>query len=221
MERKKAPASVRNKERSKQKFLNAVGEILKKEGYTGLKINHIAATAGVDKTMIYSCFGGLEGLLDAYIRSVDFWSNVGIDRVPQEITDGGEALATSLLMAQSKAVFAEKELQKILLWRLSEPRKSLEKMTEQQEKAGELLFQHITDPYFGENAGALRAVMAILVSGLYHLNLYAAVNGSVFCGIDLASESGRAAIDDAVSFLVSQTFKNLKPGVPGTEEQDS
>ncbi|RTZ46386.1 TetR/AcrR family transcriptional regulator [Chryseobacterium arthrosphaerae] len=49
MERKSAAGSIRNKERSKKKFLDAVGKILKTKGYAGLKVNDIAATAGVDK----------------------------------------------------------------------------------------------------------------------------------------------------------------------------
>ena len=64
MERKAVAGNIRNKERSKEKFLEAVGKILETKGYSGLKVNDIAATAGVDKKMIYNYFGGTDQLID-------------------------------------------------------------------------------------------------------------------------------------------------------------
>ncbi len=85
MERKSAAGSIRNKERSKKKFLDAVGKILKTKGYAGLKVNDIAATAGVDKKMIYTYFGGMDGLIDEYIRSQDYWIKVTTDKIDKII----------------------------------------------------------------------------------------------------------------------------------------
>lgn len=208
MERKAAAGSIRNKERSKKKFLDAVGKILKTKGYAGLKVNDIAATAGVDKKMIYTYFGGMDGLLDEYIRSQDYWSNVSTDSVPPEINDGGKAFTEEMLFAQFDYVFKNKEMQKMLLWRLSEQRKSLTKLNDLQEASGELLFAAVSDPYFKEHSEDFRAIMAVLISGLYFLNLDT-VNGSVFCGVDVATEEGRDKIKKAVSFLVKQTYENM------------
>ena len=46
---KTIPAKIRNKENSKQQFLDAVGKILRTEGYSALKINNIASITGLDK----------------------------------------------------------------------------------------------------------------------------------------------------------------------------
>ncbi|MDQ0064422.1 TetR/AcrR family transcriptional regulator [Chryseobacterium lathyri] len=209
MERKSAAGSVRNKERSKKKFLDAVGKILKTKGYAALKINDIAATAGVDKKMIYTYFGGMDGLMDEYIRSQDYWSNVTTETMMPDPKDGGKAFTEAMLLQQFDYVYNNKELQKLLLWRLSESRKSLTKLTNMQEENGETLFKLIIDPHFGERSQDFRAISAILVSGLYYLNMYASVNGSVFCGIDLNTDDGRDKIKKAVSFLIEQTYENL------------
>ncbi|KAA2243831.1 TetR/AcrR family transcriptional regulator [Chitinophaga agrisoli] len=209
MERKPVAGAIRNKERSKKKFLSAVGKILKTKGYQGLRVNDIATTAGLDKKMIYSYFGGTDQLIDEYIRSQDFWSNIKEDKIPAGIKDGGKAFSENMLLSQFDYVFKNKELQKILLWRLSEKRKSLKKLTDVQEKNGEALFRNIMDPHFGDNDKQFRAVMAILVSGIYYLNLYAAVNGSVFCGLDMKSEEGRDEVKKALSFLVERTYGGL------------
>lgn len=206
MERKTPSSKEQSKEKSKQKLLAAVGKILKNKGFSGLKVNDIAATAGLDKKLIYKYFGGTDQLLDAYLSSKDFWSNVKGERVPKEITDGGHELSKALISEQFDYMFRDKEYQKIILWRLSEQRKALQRLTVNQEKVGEVILQNITDPYFGSNADLYRAVMAILVSGVYYLNLTTDVNGSIFCGLDMNDENGRAKIKEALHFLIDKTY---------------
>lgn len=209
MERKSASGSIRNKERSKKKFLDAVGRILKTKGYAGLKVNDIAATAGVDKKMIYTYFGGMDGLMDEYIRSQDYWSKVTPDKVMLDIEDGGRSFIEEMLLLQFDYVYNNKESQKLLLWSLSESRKSLKKLTDTQEENGEHIFKNILDPHFGDHSEDFRAVLAIMVSGLYYLNMYSSVNGSIFCGLDINTTAGRDKIKKAVSFLIEQSYENL------------
>ncbi|AZA84139.1 TetR/AcrR family transcriptional regulator [Chryseobacterium lactis] len=212
MERKSAAGSIRNKERSKKKFLDAVGKILKTKGYTGLKVNDIAATAGVDKKMIYTYFGGIDGLMDEYIRSQDYWSKTTseeIGKMNPRTDDGGRSFAEELLLAQYEYVYNNKETQKLLLWRLSESRKELKKMTDTQEENGKFLFDTMGSQ-FKENSEVFRSVMAIMVSGLYYLNMFSSMNGSIFCGIDVNTPGGRTQIKEALSFLLDHTFEDLK-----------
>jgi len=212
MERKSAAGSIRNKERSKKKFLDAVGKILRTKGYTALKVNSIAATAGVDKKMIYSYFGGIDGLIDEYIRSQDYWSKVTIEEIEKikpKLDDGGKSFMEEMLLSQFDYVYSSKEAQKLLLWRLSEARKSLKKLTETQEENGEYIFKLLMDSHFKDNAEKVRSIMAIMVSGLYYLNMYAAMNGSIFCGIDVDCPKGRDKIRKAISFMLHRTYKSL------------
>ncbi|MCP1300497.1 TetR/AcrR family transcriptional regulator [Chryseobacterium sp. S0630] len=212
MERKSVAGSIRNKERSKKKFLDAVGKILRTKGYTALKVNSIAATAGVDKKMIYSYFGGIDGLIDEYIRSQDYWSKVTIEEIEKikpKLDDGGKSFMEEMLLSQFDYVYSNKEAQKLLLWRLSEPRKSLKKLTETQEENGEYIFKLLMDSHFKDNAEDVRSIMAIMVSGLYYLNMYAAINGSIFCGIDVNTTIGRDKIKKAISFMLHHTYENL------------
>jgi len=210
MERKAVAGDIRNKERSKKKFLDAVGEILKTRGYTALKINDIAKVAGVDKKMIYTYFGGIDGLIDEYISTTDFWMNVKEENIDVDISDGGKKMTEEMLHSQFDYLLSSVELQKVLIWRLSEERQSLKKMIEAQEETGEMLFKGISDPHFGEQAEKFRAIMALAVSGIYHLTIDTTLNGSVFCGIDLKTEHGRKVVKEALSFIVDQTYENLK-----------
>lgn len=212
MERKSAAGSIRNKERSKKKFLDAVGKILKTKGYAGLKVNDIAATAGVDKKMIYTYFGGMDGLMDEYIRSQDYWIKVTddkIDKIIPQINDGGHAFIEEMLLTQFDYVYTNKEAQKLLLWSISESRKALKKLVDTQEENGEHIFKNIFEPHFKEKSEDFRAIMAIMVSGLYYLNIFSTVNGSIFCGLDMNTAEGRDRIKNAITFLVGQTYEKL------------
>jgi DNA-binding transcriptional regulator YbjK len=209
MKRKTVAGTLRNKERSRQRFLDAVGKILKTKGYSALKINDIAATAGLNKKLIYNYFGGTEQLIDEYISSQDFWSNVTHGEIPTEIDDGGKAISKELLLTQFDYVYQKKELQKIILWGLSEQRKSLKKLADNREKEGEVIFENICDPHFGDKAARYRAITALLVSGIYYLDIYATSNNNTFCGLDLTSTEGRAAVKDAISFIIDKAYSDL------------
>lgn len=206
MGRKSTAGTIRNKERSKEKFLDAVGKILETDGYSALKVNAIAATAGVDKKMIYNYFGGVDQLIDEYINSQDFWSNVKGD-IP-EIKDGGQELTKLSLKQQFDYVGENKNLQKILLWGLAEKRSSLKLIADERELNGELLLSQISDPYFAENATQYRAIMAILISGIYYLNMYKGGNADTFCGIDLTKETGTNEIKKALEKLIDLVYED-------------
>lgn len=207
MERKAVAGNIRNKERSKEKFLEAVGKILETKGYSGLKVNDIATTAGVDKKMIYNYFGGTDQLIDEYISSLDFWSNIDGNTAP-EIADGGQEFSKQLLTQQFDYVASNKNLQKILLWGVAEKRNSLRNIADERERNGEQLFNQIADPYFAENALQYRAIMAILISGIYYLNLYKGVNAETFCGIDLTKNEGSQQIKGALGKIIDLVYEN-------------
>lgn len=206
MQKKVTKPRERNKDKSKQQLLNAVGRLLRTKGYTALKVNDIAATAGLDKKLIYKYFGGTDQLVDAYVRSQDFWSNISSSDMPACIIDGGLALSKQMLTEQFDHVAQHKELQKILLWGLAEKRRSLKKLADDREASGEVLFSHITDPFFGTDATSYRAIMAILVSGIYYLNMYTHVNGQTFCGINLSTQEGKGDIKEALEKLMDLVY---------------
>lgn len=63
----------KNKEHTKRRILRTVERLLVDEGFSALGINRIATDAGVAKVLIYRYFGDLEGLLNEFVTSEDFW----------------------------------------------------------------------------------------------------------------------------------------------------
>ncbi|WBV60681.1 TetR/AcrR family transcriptional regulator [Chryseobacterium camelliae] len=207
MPRKVVQGPIRDKEKTKQKLLAAVGKILRVKGYSGLKVSKIAAVAGFDKKLIYEYFGSTDKLIDEYIKSQDYWSRVNQENVEVDISDGGKELSKMAILSQFENLKKNKELQKIILWGLSENKAILKKIADEREEMGEMLFSNIVDPYFGEeDAVRYRAITALLVSGAYYLNLYTGYNAQKFCGIDLKTEEGRQEIEKAIVEIIDFAY---------------
>lgn len=205
MPRKVVQGPIRDKEKTKQKLLNAVGKILKTKGYSGLMVSKIAAVAGFDKKLIYEYFGSTDKLIDEYIKSQDYWSKFAPEG-DIDLSDGGKEMSKLAILNQFETLKKNKELQKILVWEMSESRPILKKLLDQREEVGEELFKNITDPHFGDKAEEYRAITAILVAGIYHLNLYTGHNGSTFCGIEMKTEEGRKKIEKALVDIIDYAY---------------
>lgn len=205
MPRKVVQGPIRDKEKTKQKLLNAVGKILKTKGYSGLMVSKIAAVAGFDKKLIYEYFGSTDKLIDEYIKSQDYWSRFELAS-DADLSDGGKELSKMAIVEQFENLKKNKELQKILIWEMSESRPILKKLFDQREEVGEELFKNITDPHFGEKSEKFRAIAAILVAGSYHLNMFTAHNATTFCGIDMKSEDGRQKIKNAIEDIIEFAY---------------
>lgn len=199
---------VRDKEKTKERLLAAVGKIIQTTGYQGLKVSAIAKEAGCDKKLIYDYYGSTEDLITEYVRQQDYWNKVGIAPDYTPTPEETKEFTKELVLQQYEMLRQNKELQKIILWELSEENYILRQLADEREKQGELLFQHLTDDLFKDSDVNLRAIIAILISGSYYLNLHTEVNGSTFCGINLKTKDGREEIQQALKKIIEWTFEN-------------
>lgn len=209
MQRKLPNGPLRNKERTKQKFLNAVGEIIKEEGYTGLGINNIAAKANVDKKLIYAYFDNVETLIETYVKQKDYWNvTIGqkMETIIKENPTFGRKEISSILENLFDQFYKSEELQKLILWEISEGVPFLRELADKREEAGSHLFK-LTDHDFTNTGIDLRAILALQIAGIYYLSLHAKTNGSTFCEIDINGEEGRNRIVNALRQIVDMSYK--------------
>lgn len=207
--RKETGGAIRNKERTQQKLINAVGAVLKEKGYAGLSIPNIIKKAKVDRRLIYTYYGGLDNLIEEYLNSRDYWMTKVAPKV-QEIAfksdHFGEKQIVEILHTLYDAVDISPELQKMILWQISEYHDKLRALVDNREKLGEPLFQ-ATDPDFKGTDINLRAILAIQIAGIYYLNLHAKSNKSTFCEIELNSDEGKNAIKEALEMVVGLVYE--------------
>ncbi|WP_159476435.1 TetR/AcrR family transcriptional regulator [Chryseobacterium sp. 18068] len=198
MPRKVVQGPIRDKERTKQKLLNAVGKILKTEGYLGLKVSKISAVAGFDKKLIYTYFGSTDKLIDEYIRSQDYWRKIDEKQIDSNFSASGKTPAEIALLSQFEGLKTNKELQKIIIWQISEKRSVLRNLFEQREKVFQGLKSSAKELDFSQQSEEFKTTLAILLAGIHYLNLCTVHNSTTFCGINLKSKEGRMKIEKAI-----------------------
>jgi len=207
--RKVTDGVIRNKERTRQKMIDAVGEVLKEKGYAGLSINNIVNKAKVDRRLINLYFGDVNTLIEEYLNSRDYWMSKVAPKL-QAIMDQSEGFGQneiiSILHTMYDEVSVSPDLQKILNWEISEYQVKLRELADNREALGKEVFK-ITDKDFKDTTINLRAILALQIAGIYYLILHAKSNGSTFCEIDINTAQGEKAIKEALATVIGLVYK--------------
>lgn len=208
--RKRTSGKIRDKERTKEKMIEAVGEVLSKNGYAGLNATTIAKEAGVDKSLVWNYFGSVDQLIEEYITKRDFWkfkAKDSINTLTSATKEINEHDMSALLQFQFKTLLEDEILQRIMLWGISENKDFLRSISDDRELIGEEIFKNI-DPQFKNSTVDIRGILALLVAGIYYLTLHSKTNGSLFCGIDLNTENGVQRINNSIAQVITMAYQH-------------
>lgn len=200
----------RDKENTKQKFINAVGRIVVRDGFAAVGINSVAKEAGADKTLIYRYFGDMEGLLTAFISQRDYFGNLTNQLGdPSQIKTAGELIDTvkKIFTGQLKEILNNKELREILIWELSADSKAAKMAAKMREKVSMDFINAIKEKFEIKDMD-VEAFLSILSGGIYYLALRAkTVN--VFTGIKL-NDDGWIRMEDSISYVIESLRHKVK-----------
>ncbi len=206
--RRQYSGAVKDKERTKQKLLNAVGEVFRAHGFNGLTIKGVAEKAGVHRRLISEYFGSFGQLIESYIRGKDYWYaySARVEAIVEK-NKGSYAreLAQSILLNQLEFFYHNEELQQIIRWQFSDNSPVIHDLCVERERIGSEFFK-LTDPFFDGTAVDLRAVTALLVGGIYSLVLHSRTSDTTFCEIDINTPEGMQRIKTALSRIVEGTY---------------
>lgn len=212
MARKAYQGISNDKDRSIQKLINAVGSIIESKGYTGLSATNIANAAGLDRRLITLYFGTVDNLIETYVRGKDYWLAASGDAVGLIKDNTGEntrQILECLLQNQFDYFFSNAEMQKIILWQISERTEIMKEVCEEREQLSKSFFA-LSDKELGKDID-LRAVSALMVAGIYYLVLHAKSTDTLFCEIELNTPEGMARIKNAISMILKNTYNQTVP----------
>ncbi len=213
MARKTYQGVSNDKERSIQKLINAVGEIIQSKGYTGLSATNIAKAAGLSRRLITLYFGTVDKLIETYVRGKDYWlaaSGDAVGLIKENKGEGTRQLLDDLLQSQFDYFFGNTEMQKIILWQISESTEIMREVCEEREQLSKWFFA-LSDKELEGKPNDLRAVSALLVAGIYYLVLHAKSTDTLFCEIDLKTPQGIARIKNAISTILENAYNQPEP----------
>ncbi|SOD11726.1 TetR/AcrR family transcriptional regulator [Pedobacter xixiisoli] len=206
--RKITDGMVRNKERTKKKMLEAVGDVLKEKGYAGLTINNIVKKAGVDRKLIALYFGSLNNMIEEYLIQRDYWMTKVAPKL-NAIVDStgvfGEHEIVSILHTLYDEIDSSPDFQKILSWEVCEYQDKLRALADKREELGTALYKLTDKDFEGTNLN-LRAIIALQVAGIYYMILHAKSTGSNFCEIDINTKEGQQLIKEALTKIVALVY---------------
>jgi len=203
---------MKDKEQTKRKLLKAVGELIKVNGITGIKISQIAKKADVDRKLIYRYFGGVNDLIEAYVIENDYWmtfSGKVKEMIDQNKGFNSQFLITDLLQSQFNVFFSEQEMQNLIILEISRKSPLMQSIHNVREDIGRQ-FLELTDSHFNNSEVNFRAISALLVGGIYYSILHTRFNGGMICDIDINSVEDRNEIIKAIQQIVSWAYQGAE-----------
>ena len=208
MVRKRYSGKVNDKERTKLKLINAVGAVIKDKGYTGLSATNISKTAGVDRRLISLYFGSIETLIETYIKDKDYWV-AAAGNAPALLTDnegeGTKEILETLLLNYFQHLYENIEMQKIVLWQISEPSSIMDRICEQREALSKAFFK-LSDRELAGQQKDLRAITALLLGGICHIVLHSKANRSLTCELDIHNPNDFKRIQNAIKQVLEWVY---------------
>ncbi|QDW27234.1 TetR/AcrR family transcriptional regulator [Pedobacter sp. KBS0701] len=203
MKTRKNKFRKRNSEETRAAILQAVGDILRKDGHHGLSVTKVAAKADVDPKNIYAYFGDYNNLLKDYIHSTDSWFPIlgeyGDGELPElsQLRD----IIIGIFQNQFDTFGSNIEMQKFIFWQISSVNATMREVSEQRESRAALLLE-LADKHAKGGDISLRACFAIILGGIYYNVWHAENNKSSVCGIDINIPEEREIFRDTIKKLL-------------------
>jgi AcrR family transcriptional regulator len=211
---------ARDRARTEQKILAAVGAILAEPGGSRrLGVNAIAERSGVDKVLIYRYFGGLDGLLAAFADKADLWPGSEETVSSEPSAELATALA-ALVQGYIAALRRRPATLEAIAWEMSERTAlsgRLESLRAQWRRdATARVFRDHKVPAKVD----IEAVMAVLAAAADHLAARGRLGGD-FYGVALDDPAGQRRLDAAFAAILEGVLNYARVPPAGGRNKES
>uniref|UniRef100_F4C9T1 Transcriptional regulator, TetR family n=1 Tax=Sphingobacterium sp. (strain 21) TaxID=743722 RepID=F4C9T1_SPHS2 len=199
----------KDKEKTMERLLEAVGLIIKSEGFKGLGINKIARISGVDKKLIYVYFGGFDALINSYLIKNDSWINfakLSLDAISKAKFTSKRNILNFYLEKQFITLKESKLSSRLFEWSVSDDKASLDKLEKERDNSISELFS-ISDNHFLDTNINYRAVFAVLISAINYLAIKSNMKNKKLCDLDLGHEYDSAEVINAIKMINAWAFE--------------
>jgi AcrR family transcriptional regulator len=189
----------RNRAKTTLRIIDALEEVIVERGLAGIGVNRIAERAGVSKVLIYRYFGGMEGLLEYYIKMGRLFPVLSPAMVEQvrPLNERDLAQVWSRQVIQSFRFFRTFKVgREILKATMIENDPVAEVASKAQDEEMARLVAQLS---FIQGADS-EAISGVIIGAMIHMTLLAQ-NNHTLVGIDLRSEEGWSRIEEAVKTI--------------------
>ena len=163
---------------------------------------------GRNKGIIIYHYKNLNDLLKTYIRQTDYWPGFfeRFKHIEKPDKTGVIKLFTDLMQDNLKVLQNTPEMQKIILWQISEESPMLKSVSEDREREGANVIA-LVKPFFDGSDVNFNAVLALILGGSYYLVLHNETNKSTVCGLDINRDRDREQVLKTIAQFISWAFE--------------
>lgn len=190
---------TRNRAQTIQRIVDALEQIIAEGGIEAVGINHIAERAGVSKVLIYRYFGGIEGLLEYFVRMGRLFPHYTPAWLEQ-IRPAQPSELANIWSSQSLQLFRQLRTSRSARELLKASVKENDSLAETISKAQDDEMTRLVDQLVFIEGCDHHAISAVVLGALSYLTIQAQ-NDRPVIGIDLRSEDGWQRIEKAVTII--------------------
>jgi AcrR family transcriptional regulator len=186
---------ARDREETKTKILQAVGQVLATSGFQGLGINAIARVAGVDKVLIYRYFQDIPTLLKVFAQSGEYVGSLErfLAQVPDDQLQDWRSALVMFVMTYANLLHQNPLSQEIFRWELTEKNELTESLAESREVLIQKGLAWVRQKFPETVERDLESISTILLSSVTYLVLRSRTR-QTFLDIDFSTPEGAAQI---------------------------
>lgn len=189
----------RNRAKTTQRIVEALEEVIAERGLEGVGVNRVAEKANVSKVLIYRYFGGMEGLLEYYVKMgklFPVFNPAVLDQI-RPLHESDVARIWYRQVIQTYRYFRTfKAAREILKASVIENDSIAETTARAQDEEMTRLVEQLS---FVKGADT-QAISAVILGAMTYLTIMAQ-NDRTMISIDLRSEDGWKRIEDAVKAI--------------------
>lgn len=184
-----------------KRLLDAVGEIIIKDGFDKVGVNAIASKAGVSKVLIYRYFGSVDNMIVEYLSQDDFWVNFSVDFPKNENL---KEFIKKMFRDQIYQLRNSKLAQELYRWELTSHNSVIEKLRLKREAKGVTLITIVSQ--LSNHPHEEVASIATLLSAAISYLILLSNNCPTYNGIDLQNDKGWEQIACGIDLLVDKWY---------------
>lgn len=203
MEKEKDNKPSRDRELTEKKILDAVGEIIREEGFEKVGVNLVAQKAGVSKMLIYRYFGSIDDLIARYVLEKDYWVNISTERL--DIQDLG-AFIKKVFREQIAMLRKDITMRRLYRWELSTDHPVIEQLREKRETNGCRLIEMATG-LIDAPQKEIAALASIVAASISYMTLLEEVL-PVYNSVNLQTDEGWEQIALGIDLIVDLWMQN-------------
>ena len=182
-------------------IFKVVSNIVLRDGLSAVSIKQVAKESRTDVSVLTRRFTDDNGLIKAYTSKFDYFINdvlCSIDMSSCSVIEYFHRMATNLVTN----LYQNKEMQEVMLWELRVNNKLTRKSARSRENTLQEIMLNISSKIRLDMGVDPRALLAVLVGGLYYLILRG--NRLTFCGIEWNSKKGRELLINSLTDIIEK-----------------